>query len=79
MMAYELLTINTAVFKAHLVKGAASTASCNEGITTSDILNAADWSTQSVFQKFYYKASRNTEFGIAALNLTPGSKNTNTH
>jgi len=71
--------IDTAIFKAHSVRGAAATAAHNAGVTTGDILNAADWSTQSVFQKFYYKLSRSTEFGIAVLNPTQEGKATNTH
>ena len=71
--------IDTAIFKAHSVRGAAATAAHNAGITTGDILNAADWSTQSVFQKFYYKPSRNTGFGIAVLNQPQEGKATNTH
>ena len=61
---------DTTIFKAHSVRGVAVTAAHNAGVTTGDILNAADWSTQSVFQKFYYKPSRSTGFGIAVLNLT---------
>ena len=71
--------IDTAIFKAHSVRGAAATSAHNAGITTGDILNAADWSTQSVFQKFYYKPSRNTGFGIVVLNQPQEGKATNTH
>ena len=71
--------INTAIFKAHSVRGAAKTATSNAGITTSDILNAADWSTPSVFQRFYYRPSRQTGFGQAVLNPTREGTTTNTH
>jgi hypothetical protein len=33
-----------------------------------DILSAADWSTPLVFQRFYEKPSRQTEFGKAVHN-----------
>ena len=46
------------IFKAHLVRGASSlaVAAANVGITTNDMLRAADWSSESVFQKFYYES-----------------------
>ena len=69
--------INTAIFKAHSIRGATVSAASNAGITTNDILNAADWSTPSVFQKFYYKPTRQTGFGRAVLN--PSKPATNTH
>ena len=37
-------------------------AASNAGVTTSDILSAADWSTPFVFQHFYYKPSQQTGF-----------------
>ena len=70
---------DTAIFKAYSVRGAAATAAHNAGVTTGDIPNAADWSTQIVFQKFYYKPSGNTEFGIGVLNQPQEGKATNTH
>jgi len=45
--------IDTNIFKAHSVRGAAVSAAANEGVTTNDILKAADWSSETVFQKFY--------------------------
>jgi hypothetical protein len=65
-----------AIFKAHSVRGAATTTASNAGVTTFDILNAADWSTPSVFQRFYYKPSKQTGFGRAGLRVDP---TTNTH
>ena len=49
----ESAGIDTSVFNAHSVRGASSTMAVNLGITTNDILNTVDWSTESVFQKFY--------------------------
>ena len=59
--------INTDTFKAHSVCSASVTAAANTGITTNDILKAADWSTASVFQKFYYKPTGDTVFGSTVL------------
>ena len=47
--------------------GTSVTAAANAGITTNDILKTADWSTASVFQKFYYKPSGDTFFGSTVL------------
>ena len=71
--------IDTSIFKAHPVRGAAVTAASNAGITTCDILNAADWSSPSVFQRFYYKPSKHTGFGRAVLNPASVVITTNTH
>jgi hypothetical protein len=45
--------IDTNIFKAHSVRGATTSAASTQGVTTEDILIAADWSTQSSFQKVY--------------------------
>ena len=75
----EKTGIDTAIFKAHSVRGAATTAASNAGVTTCDILNAADWSTPSVFQRFYYKPSKQTGFGRAFLNPVWVDTTTNTY
>ena len=62
----ESAGIDTSVFNAHPVRGASSTAA-NLGITTNDILKAADWSFESVFQRFYYKPTEDPSFGRAVL------------
>ena len=48
--------------KPHSTRGAAAA-----GITTADILKAADWSSESVFTKFYYKPLRSGAFGEAVF------------
>ena len=75
----EKAGIDTSIFKAHSVRGAAVTAASNAGVTTGDILNAADWSSPSVFQRFYYKPSKHTGFGRAVLNPANARGTTNTH
>ena len=49
------------------MRGASSTAAANLGITTNDILKAADWSSESVFQRFYYKSTEDPSYGRAVL------------
>ena len=45
--------INTDIFKVHSVRGASSSTAVSAGVTTADILKAADWSSAGTFQKFY--------------------------
>ena len=59
--------IDTSIFKAHSTQSAAASAAANTGITTSDILKAADWSSETAFTKFYYKPLRSGAFGEAVL------------
>ena len=63
--------IDTAIFKAHSVRSASVSTAANAGVTTADILKAADWSSQSVFEKFYYKPQQNASFGRAVLSKLP--------
>ena len=63
--------IDTNIFKAHSVRGASTSAAADAGVTTNDILNAADWSNDSVFQKFYYRPQKNTSFGQTVLSKLP--------
>jgi hypothetical protein len=37
------------------------------GITANDILKAVDWSSETVFQKFYHKPTTSRQFGKAVL------------
>ena len=63
----EKAGIDTGIFKAHSVRGAATSAAAGAGVTTADILKAANWSSESVFTKFYYKPVRSGTFGEAVL------------
>ncbi len=63
--------VNTDIFKAHSVRSTATSATANAGTTTSDILKAADWSSESVFQKFYYKLENKAlQFYLSCQPLT---------
>ena len=59
--------IDTSIFKAHSTRSTAVSVAANTGITTSDILKAVDWSSETVFTKFYYKPLRSGTFGEAVL------------
>ena len=66
----ESAGIDTDIFKAHSVRSASTSAAAMQGVTTEDILNAADWSTDSSFRRFYYKPVRDTAFGKSVLAAT---------
>uniref|UniRef100_A0A1X7UXX1 Tyr recombinase domain-containing protein n=1 Tax=Amphimedon queenslandica TaxID=400682 RepID=A0A1X7UXX1_AMPQE len=57
----EQARINTEIFRAHSTRGASASAAARGRVTLEDILKAANWSSESVFQKFY-----NKEFDRAA-------------
>ena len=63
----EASGIDTSIFGAHSVRGASSSAAASAGISTADILKAAGWSSQSTFERFYYRPSDNPSFGRAVL------------
>ena len=47
----EKAGIDLSIFKAHSTRGASTLAAARTGIITADIMSAADWSSESVFQK----------------------------
>ena len=63
MSMLTLAGIDTSTFKAHSVRGASVSAAASAGLTS----NAADWSSESVFQRFYYKPIYENQVGIAVL------------
>ena len=62
--------IDVSIFSAHSVRGASSSAAALAGVTTNVILEAADWSTESVFRRFYYKPRHSTTYGDAVLSAS---------
>ena len=68
--------MDTSIFSAHSVRGASSSKAANMGITTNDILKAANWSTESVFQKFYYKPTISASYERAVLSTDNYTNNT---
>ena len=51
--------VDTDIFKAHSVRGAASSAAINAGASLKEILNLADWSQDSTFVRFYCRPAFN--------------------
>ena len=63
----EASGVNSHIFKAHSVRGAATTAAANSNVPLSEILKMADWSSASTFQKFYYKPVHSSTFAHGVL------------
>ena len=59
----KLSGVDTSIFTAHSTRGASSSVAADSGITVSDILKAADWSTESVFRKFFYRPTYDPTHG----------------
>ena len=59
----RLAGIDVSVFSGHSVRGESTSAAAAAGITTNDILKAADWSSDSVFRRFYYRPVNDPSFG----------------
>ena len=63
----EKAGIDTSVFKGHSTRSAATSAVASASVTMSEILLAADWSSEGVFQKFYYRPTKEVGFGNVVL------------
>ena len=69
----KLAGIDVSIFAGHSTRGASTSAATGAGITTTDIMKAADWSTESVFRRHYYHPSHDVSFGRAVLSTSsPG-------
>ena len=66
----ELAGIDTDTFKSHSVRSASATAAASAGITTNQIMEAADWRSESVFERFYYKPDNSNQIGQAVLSTS---------
>ena len=60
--------IDTSIFGAHSTRGASASAAAKAGVTTGDILKAANWNSESVFQRFYHKSVDKAAYGRAVVN-----------
>ena len=59
--------VDTSIFKTHSVRGAATSAAANAFVPLQEILNMADWSNASTFQRFYHRPVFSTSFGHAVV------------
>ena len=58
---------DVSICKGHSTRSAAASAAKRKGVSTSDILNVADWSRETTFTKFYYRPLNNVGVGINLL------------
>ena len=69
----KLAGIDVSIFAGHSTRRASTSAAAGAGVTTADIMKAADWSTESVFRRHYYCPSHDASFGRAVLSTSsPG-------
>ena len=54
-------------FQVHSIRGASTLAAAEAGISVPEILEAAGWSNQSTFERFYYRPCKSSCFGTAVL------------
>ena len=47
--------VDTSIFKGHSTRGTSISKAASSGGTVSDILQAADWSSEGTFQRFYHR------------------------
>ena len=66
--------VDTGTFSAHSTRGASATAAARQGVSTANILEAADWSTEDTFRRFYYRPGNNPAFahGVLSDSSHPG-------
>ena len=63
----SLAGTDTTIFKPHSTRSAASSAAFNARVALSDILEAADWTNESTFTRFYKRAIVNDNFAKGVL------------
>lgn len=59
--------IDTAKFTGHSTRSASVSAAARRGVSASDIMRTANWSSSSTFEKFYRKPVRTCSFGQSVL------------
>ena len=59
--------IDTSVFKAHSTCSASTSAAADAGLSVSEIMEAADWSSASMLEKFYYRPHKSSSFGLSVI------------
>ena len=63
--------IDTSIFSAHSTRGASTSKARASGVSSHDILKAANWSSESTFCRFYCRPIAASNFGRAVLEQTP--------
>ena len=55
------------VFTVHSTRGASASAAARARVALSDIMEAADWSRESTFKKFYHRPTQKSAFTMGVL------------
>jgi hypothetical protein len=63
----KLAGINTDIFSAHSTRSASTLKAKAVGVLVADILKAANWSSASMFCRFYHKSIDSPIFGCGIL------------
>ena len=62
--------VDTKTFSAHSTRSASTSHAATRGVPVCDILKAANWSSQSTFERFYYRPNGSDSFQRAILQST---------
>ena len=62
--------VDTETFSAHSTRSASTSHAATRGVPVCDILKAATWSSQSTFERFYYRPNGSDSFQRAILQST---------
>ena len=73
----EQVGIDTEVFSAHSTCRASASAAARGGVTLEDILKAANWSSESVLQRFYHKEVDRAAYRRAVIHQNSLERATN--
>jgi len=66
----QLVGINTESFSAHSTRSASISYAASKGVPISDILKAANWSSSSTFEQFYYRPNTSEAYSRTILQST---------
>ncbi|KAI8480484.1 hypothetical protein Bbelb_417690 [Branchiostoma belcheri] len=66
--------VDTATFSAHSTRGASTSAATAAGVSLHSIMNAADWSRESTFLKYYRRDNNQHTFDQAVLSTALNSE-----
>ena len=59
--------VSTDTYLAHSTRGASATAAAKQGVSTAQILEAADWTSENTFRKYYYRPGNDPAFAHGVL------------
>lgn len=71
--------VDTSIFQAYSIRGAAASKEAASGVTVTDILMAADWSSEGTFQHFYYRPQAHVSFSGFGNSVLSRNQASNLH